>query len=218
MRRSIILTVLVVLALVFGTFGSTHAVTLVPDVWTDLPGVSGGAGPGTVVEDVIKNFSFGGVDGSAYTGTVQNRVLRHADNTLSFIWQVTNDSTSSGNIMGFRLGDFLSSTYDANWSTTSMGEVGVDAALLFSTPLGFVNFRFEGDGIAPGQSSRFFFLNTDATAYAETAIYDLTTNGPISSLYSTFAPSAVATPEPGIFLLLSSSLFGLAAIARSRRK
>jgi len=80
-------------------------------------------------------------------------------------------------------------------------------------PEGDINFLF-GPNVAAGESSAFFFLHTGATAFAETAFYDLLTGSDaISGQFNTFAP---AVPEPAPTVLLGLGLLTLGWL-RSRR-
>ena len=194
---------------------TAHAVILNPDVYTSLPGTLGPGG--TVVEDVLQPFSFSAYGGTV-SGQVQNRVVRKGDGTYLFAWRVLNDANSSGNIADLRLGGFLTSVYDGDWDNPSIGDTAPTRAKLFSQPGGFVNFNFYNadniGGIAPRDSSKFFYLNTDATSYGQVAIYDLTNfwQTEISGTFSTFAPTTV--PEPASFAVLG---FGIFALARRKR-
>lgn len=214
------------LSVVAGMLGqvSAHAVALTapvspaPFADTALTGTTVAARPelaGVVLEDAIQAFSFQGV-----TGTVQNRVVREASGTLDFYWKVNVDSSATGTgVAAFRLTDFgLANISDADWRIDGLGTIGATTARLFngaSYPTGSVNFLF-GDGIRAGESSSFFFLHTNAMAYAKTAQFDLLDVGlqNLSPVYSTFAP---AVPEPSSYAMVLAGL-AVAGVAMRRRR
>ena len=189
---------------------------------TALPGTTLVANPylaGTVLADVLTSFSFDGVD-----GTVQNRVVQETGTgTLDFYWKVNVNSDSTGMpLSALRIGDFgAANITDANWRIDGLGTQAPDTAVVFNdadVPGGFVNFMFNNAPIAAGTSSTFFYLHTTATAYAETAEYDLVsgpneTAGNISGLYSTFAP----VPEPSTLALALAGMALVARVATRRR-
>lgn len=190
---------------------SASAVVLSPGVMTPLPGTTVALDPqlaGLVLADDVQAFSFV-ANGGTITGTVQSRVVRSSvDGTLDFYWRVVSDAASVAAMQSFRVGNFFTGTYDGDWRIDGSGDTAPMNGLYFNNALGNVNFEFgglPGQGLGPGSSSFFMFLDTDATRYAKTAVYDLTNMGQseISGLYATFAPSTV--PEPG-----SIALFGLA--------
>jgi hypothetical protein len=211
---------LVTRALAIATLGLStcaQAVVLPVGVTTPLSGTTVAADPqlaGTVIEDIMTPFSFAGAGGTIF-GTVQSRVVRSSvDNTLDFYWRVINDPNSSDAISTFRLGNFYSFVYDADYRIDGEGDVAPDAAHRFSTPS--VNFLFGelgGSTLAPGESSNFMFLDTNMFFYARLASYDLLgADGGISGTFSTFTP----VPEPGSVALLAGGL-GLLALGRRRR-
>lgn len=183
-----------------------------------LTGTSVAAEPnlaGVVLEDDLVNFSYAS-GGGTVSGSVQLRVVRSVDTTLDFYWRVFNDLSSSDSIGSFRIGDFFTNQYDANYRTDGLGDDAPDTAKRFSgIQSSNVNFNFDG-GLSAGDSSNFFFLDTDATSYARTGLFDLANLGhtQISSTFSMYAP-ATRVSEPAGSLLISA---GLMALYLRRRK
>ncbi len=201
---------------------AANAVLLAPGGTAALPGTTSAAEPqlaGVVLEDELVPFAFA-ANGGSISGRVQVRVVRSTvDNTLDFYWRVFNSADSSGVIGSFRIGDFVTSAYNANWRIDGLGDIAPESATRFSGAFdSFVNFNF-GDELLPGLTSRFMFLDTDATDYARNALYDLTNLGQtqISQSFAMFGPVRGGTvPEPGSLALLCAA--GLAGGVLARRR
>ncbi len=187
-----------------------------------LPGTTVADQPdlaGVVIEDVISDFSISGA-GETLEGTIQNRVSRGADGTLTFSWRIR-PTSGNGDIFAFRVAGFDGYELDANWRIDGLGVESPALARNFGG--GFVNFIFR-DQVGVGQNpvngnlttSVFFFLDTKATQYTSNGSFDLLCAGTgcVSQIYSTFAPSAV--PVPAAAWLFGSGLLGLVGIARRK--
>lgn len=175
---------------------------------------------GTVLEDQISNYSFTGNAGQILEGTIQNRVVRSIDGTLDFYWRI-NPTGGNDDITAFRVIGFDGFALDADWRIDGLGSASPDVARYFGPGSGAVNFLFDTDPVGVDASgamddSVFFFLDTDALYYDQSGQFDLlcADSGCISSIYSTFAPSAV--PIPAAAWLFGSGLIGLAGIARRK--
>jgi len=217
---------LLVLLFLASVAGSAHAVILTPGVFTPLSGTTAAANPnlaGPIVYDDMVAFSFIGDDtGGIISGQVQVRLVHAVDNTYDFYWRVINDANSAGAIGSFRIGEFMTSVYDADYRIDGVGDKAPQYAYLFPDPpyAGYVNFEFGTDGLAAGMSSNFMFLDTLETTYpAGFALYDVTNVGQthISGQFTTPAPG-VAVPEPSMMVLFFSGLAGLAGFGWHFRK
>lgn len=208
-------------SLVVGLLASTaQAVILAPGATVALPGTTAAADPdlaGVVVVDDLVPFSFA-ANGGNISGNVQLRVVRSTlDSTLDFYWRVFNDASSSGVIGSFRIGEFFTNLYDANWRIDGLGNVAPISATRFAGAFdSYVNFNF-GNLLAPGLSSRFLLLDTGAIDFTRSGIYDLTNLGQtqISGLSTMHAPGA-HVPEPATLATLAFALVSLAWVARRR--
>ncbi len=200
--KNIISVVFAVIVLLLSSLGVSNAVPLVisrPSVPTPLPGTTAAMAPnlaGTVVVDEIVPFSFVAYDGDEVFGTVQVRVVWADDYTYDFYWRIINDVSSAGAIEEFRIGNFFNtSIYDGDYRIDGLGDLEPEYARAFAdasgNPDGFINFFFAPEGLKPGQESKFFFLDTDATNFARTLTYDLTNIGATSNspAFSGYAPA-----------------------------
>jgi hypothetical protein len=170
---------------------------------------------GTIVEDELSSFWDGGVQ-----GTVQTRVVLSVDGTYDFYWRIR-DTSGNGLIDSLRIGDFFTTTYDADFRTDGLGNIGPDRAYLDPNNDGNINFRFmKGIDAGANKESLFFFLDTDAHNYAKTAQFDLVSRDYKSEVwryspsFATYAPAPV--PVPGTLLLLGSGIIGLVGFRRKR--
>ncbi len=173
---------------------------------------------GVVLEDLITNYSFTGSAGQTLEGTIQNRVVRSIDGTIDFYWRITSTG-GNDDIDAFRVIGFDGYSLDADWRIDGLGSSAPDVARYFGPGSGAINFLFGQDPVgidAAGgyDSSRFFFLDTDAKYYDFSGQFDLVCadSGCISGQYQTFAPSAV--PVPAAVWLMGSGLLGLFGFAR----
>jgi hypothetical protein len=197
--------------------GAAQAVVLVPGFATPLPGTSVASDPslaGTVVQDIMTPFNLAA---GVATGQVESRVVLATDGTYDFYWRVFNDSTSTMPVGELRIGNFFTSSYDANYRTDLAGNLAPLTASLLLIP-GNINWAFYNVGdpnatqaLEPGQSSMFMFLDTNATSFAQTAMLDVATIGETggSNLISTFAPGPSAVPEPAAWAMMLLGFVGL---------
>jgi hypothetical protein len=203
---------LILMFLLFIT-GQAYSIPLLPGDTVSLSGTTVADRPelaGLVIEDILRPFSmdFGGI---IVTGIVQERVVHSdIDNVPIFEFRIFNDPISAGSIPFIVLEKFTGYSTDVDYIIDGISGINPDTA--FRLPIMFdgeeVRFDFHS-GIAPGESSSFFFIKTNATEYADTGlafIGGVNTNATISS----FEP----IPEPSTMLLLGSGLLSLVAFRR----
>ncbi len=207
---------------------AANAVALVPGL-NNLPGTSVAAEPqlgGLIVEDESVAFSFFTGNG-IFGGNVQSRVILSNDGTYDFYWRIFGtgySGTTPSAVGALRVGNFAPVVgLNANYRTDGLGDIGPSLAFVFNA-VGNINFIFDG-GLAGGQSSKFMFLDTQATNYARTAFFDVanTANTAATGTFATFAPAAGGSggtpvvPEPATWALMIAG-FGLAGMTLRRRR
>ena len=184
-----------------------------------IPGTGEAARPelaGVMLEDVTKPYDF--VSGVATIfGSVQTRVVRsNLDGTLDFYWRIIPAHTPrlapiiDSTIDSFRVGGFGAIPLDADWRNDMVGMTTPITARNFGG--GFVSYLFNGLGV--GNFSNYFFLDTQATAYAAVGSYDFVYGGGsiVSGSVSTFAP----VPETAAGLLAAMAAAGVAVLRRGQ--
>ena len=133
-----------------------------------LPGTTAAAQPdlaGTVISDTLVPFASDSAS-APMSGTVQVRVVRNAAGKLVYYWKINNAATSKANVTLIAFLNFPKNVYDANWRTDGLGTVAPSSVYAMVSPADFMTlyygFRFSTP-LKPGESSRFFFLRTQAT-------------------------------------------------------
>jgi hypothetical protein len=171
-------------------------------------------------------------------GTVESQVVRTPSGTLDFYWRIhvdaqQPDGTSNWAVSRFNLQSFFSSAWDAGWRQDGPGRDVPWSFGASGTP-GEATFTFIHEqpgcspeichgGIGSTFDSRFFFLRTDATRYAQTAMFSVDVGDlhgerlfGVSAHYPTFAPTPV--PEPAAWGLMLVGVVALAARAALRTR
>jgi len=157
-----------------------------------LPGTSAAAEPGlagTVVNDTLVPFSVVNATMPA-NGTVQVRTVRSADGKLSFYWKINNAAASKAQVNALYISGFPKAVYDANWRKDGLGSVAptkVQGGFAFDFKSWLYGFAF-GNAIKPGESSRFFFLRSNAVATVSSTAR-ISTGGGVSADFAVLAPA-----------------------------
>jgi hypothetical protein len=134
-----------------------------------LPGTSAAAEPdlaGPVVSDKLEPFTISSAT-APVSGTVQVRMVRNAAGKLAFYWKINNSAASKGAVASLSFTGFPKQVYDANWRKDGLGTVAPSSVVGNVSPADLktwlCGFHFKTP-VKPGESSRFFFLRSEATA------------------------------------------------------
>ncbi len=149
--------------------GATLAVNLPPGGAAPLSGVSGGAGPGTVILDDAVPFQVLSNGGALlFEGELRDRVVRlNATGTLAFVRQILNTTPRlNGRVVRLECGDYRSFLTNVDFSTTSLGTVRPDSASRTSNGSN-ISFHFDETPITGGDESKFVHVATEALHYAD---------------------------------------------------
>lgn len=203
-----------------------QAVSVLPGETVVLTGTSALERPelaGTMATEALRPFVINMYGGGQITGTLHDRVLRN-DTTglLSFYTYISVDPGSDGYLTYFVRENYTGLATDADFRTDSFGSVAPDQVWRLPDTGGYdgseLRFDFITDTIDPGESSRYLFIGTNATAYDEGGLVFLIgeagdgRNGNVT--LSAFQPAPV--PLPPAVWLLASGLLGVVATARRR--
>jgi len=137
---------------------------------TTIGGTTAAARPeltGTVVRDELIPFSVTGGGGTIFTGTLQDRVIRATDGTLTFAQSVrANTSLARRALLDYvRRSDFDGFGTDVNYRTDGVGQANLHPELVRRTGDGAnVQFSFH-DRLSAGQDTLLYFVKTNATSF-----------------------------------------------------
>jgi hypothetical protein len=125
---------------------------------------------GTVIVDDLIPFSYGGKlpGGGTYvnSGKVQARIVKRASGTLDFYWRVFSDGTSAVPLQAIEMLAFgtPADIFKFNYRIDGLGDVPTVQAA--RDPEVLYGIGFKGP-LQPGQTSKFFFAETNAVSYSK---------------------------------------------------
>ncbi|BDI33009.1 hypothetical protein CCAX7_50600 [Capsulimonas corticalis] len=190
-------------AAVISCFGmiAAHAAPIGPGSTVLVPGTNSTVRPelaGTVIRDTNIPFQIVGPGGAIVaSGTVQDRVVRETvSGSLDFYVHVTNDASSTANLILVTRSDFGPATTDVDWRNDG---VGVNAPQVtwrstMADTLGFV-FSSPNSQVHPGADTRFAMIKTNARSYVLSGVTTIQAVFPTGAVAGT-ARVVTAAPSP----------------------
>jgi hypothetical protein len=146
---------------------------------------------GTVISDRVVPFAITAAS-LKITGALQERVVQETGTqTLDFYYQIRNDSGSNGEISSLVTQNFSRFAVAAGFRPDSLGDVGVVNA---SRDISGSTITINTQPVAPGVSSHFILLMTNATASADHGL--LTLQGSPSGNPGATATTQLSTDQP----------------------
>lgn len=127
-----------------------------------------------------------------WSGVLRNQVVREsATGKLAFYYQITSVSSNTNNItglftfMGAQSAPHLQGSLDVNWRSDMNGTVNPSTAQnAFGS---YILFSLQPTQLAPGQTSRWFYIRTNAVNFAM---------NDTAQLQNSFDPISVYGPAP----------------------
>jgi hypothetical protein len=183
--------------------------TVVPSAFVGSPGTLEATNTATFVSTL-------GV--SDFSGTVTEAVyLDSITNTMDFVYQFTNNATSTRPIEQMSDSAFDSFLTDVQQSVTAFGSFtgGGTLAVDATRSAGGGNVAWDGSWGGSGSSvtSAILMIKTSANSFMPGTVSFI--NSGTVTLTGFFAPSEV--PEPTFYGLLGAGLFGLIWVSRKRK-
>lgn len=184
------------------------AVSLTPNNSVFIDTESGATFQGSQV-GITQSLTFASSP-SGFTGTLEAQVWSFGG-TLDFYYRAFNDSSSAQSLHRIVVTGFGGYSTDVSWVGTGAGDSSpylADRSAGAGASVGFDFANGLGDLIAPGESSKYLRIRTNATQYnasGSAAIIDGTT----ADLSGVYAP----VPEP-----MTLGLAGVALLAAARRR
>lgn len=178
---------------------------------------------GMVLVDTSRPFTLDFGSGITLAGTLQDRVLRMPDGTLSFGTYLRDLSgATDARITGFIRGVFHDPMEIITFDPSSLGSV-VPTLASRSADGVTINVAFDGaplNSISTG--NRFVYIDTDATAFGsdrDFAITAVTSNGLFASTKLTvYMPTAVPEPQTYALMLAGLGLMGMLGRRRASKQ
>jgi hypothetical protein len=197
------------------TASGAWAVPLLPDSAAAVPSEANPVG-GDVLSTLTAPFSM-----PTYTGTVKSTVLRNDSSNpfgldrLTFVYELTNDSTSTSALSRLTIDGFASLSTDVSRPEVSIPAVApalMDRSVGAGDVIGFSFFDSPlGSGkIVPGTASVQLVIQTNALAYGASQASVI--NGE-TTMAEALGP---VVPEPGAAVLSAIVVLGAALLGRTR--
>ena len=165
---------------------------------------------GDIVRDALIPFSFETWDHQTVSGLLQDRVVHSIDGTYDFYSRIILDGNSAA-FSVYRVDRTGFAGYATNVGSRS-DSIGEYAPSEFSRDLSgsTIDFNFNMAPLTAGQSTKFFFIDTNASSYNLSGRF--TDNSNLN-----FVGIAAPVPEPETYAMLLAGL-GLLGLAARRRR
>ncbi|RIK96861.1 MAG: hypothetical protein DCC71_22115 [Proteobacteria bacterium] len=203
------------LALAWAAVAPARAVPLAPGGGALL---EGGTPPaGSVVADAFRTIEIHDDESPETvlaTGTLESQLVATAGGRQRFEFRVSNDSGSAARITTVGFYAYAGYAVDADFLADPGDLEGqAPASVVRSNDGAFVLFYFTGDAIAPGASSRWLYVQTDALASDALGFARLQVDSDTDDFGGVFAP----LPEPHAAAAAAVALAALRLRAGRRR-
>ncbi len=174
-------------------------------------------------------------NGGSITGEVLMQVVSDPSNTfcsgcLDFVFQIKNDFSSTANINHVTFSGYSGYSTDAGYDSQSVASAtecgpadngycnasgqGTLGTVARDATGNIITFTFAGAGLAPGQSSVDFVIETNAHSFlsATMSVFGVNSTS-ASNISGVFSPSGTAPAPPPATPIPSTAILGLTGLA-----